>query len=162
MKVMLLDDELSFLEDMERGLKPTGYECFPFPNATDALEAYSQDSFDVVITDFLMPEMNGIEVLKAIKEMNPDASVIILTGYVDIDNAIAAVNNGAYAFFRKPLDFPELIRTLQKLEEKIQGVWQKDVDMRRFLDEYSRLRTAYESLQGVVREMGGNRQEDPR
>lgn len=160
MKLMLIDDELPILESLERALKPTGFGCATFQSSLKAVDAYRQGGFDVVITDFMMPEMNGIEVLKAIRAMDPEARVIILTGYADIENAIAAVNNGAYAFFRKPLDFRDFIQTLRKIEEKINGTVQKELDMRRFQEEYSRLRTAFTSLQDAVREMGGNRQEN--
>jgi len=159
MKLMLIDDEMPILESLERALKPTGYGCATFQSSLKALEAYRGGGFDVVITDFMMPEMNGIEVLKALRAMDGEARVIILTGYADIDNAIAAVNNGAYAFFRKPLDFREFIRTLKQIEQEMEGKQQKEVDMRRIQEEYARLRTAFDSLQEVVREMGGQRQE---
>ena len=159
MKLMLIDDEMPILESLERALKPTGYGCVTFQSSLKAIEAYRGGGFDVVITDFMMPEMNGIEVLKALRVMDGEARVIILTGYADIDNAIAAVNNGAYAFFRKPLDFREFIRTLKQIEQEMEGKQQKEVDMRRIQEEYARLRTAFDSLQEVVREMGGQRQE---
>lgn len=160
MKLMIIDDESPILESMQRALKPTGYECVTFLSSPDALEAYRQGDFDVVITDFMMPEMNGIEVLKAIRAVNPEAFVIILTGYADIENAIAAVNNGAHAFFRKPLDFRDFIMTLKKIEEKINGTKKKEIDMSRFMDEYAKLKTAFESLQGIVQKMGDVRQEN--
>jgi DNA-binding NtrC family response regulator len=153
MKIALIDDELAILESLERALKPTGYECFPFQSPKDALEDYTQEKFDVVITDFMMPGMNGIEVLKAIKEINPEAFVILITGYADIENAIAAVNHGAYAFFRKPFDFRDFITTLRQIEDKINGVKQKEVDMDCFLAEYARLKSTFESLQQVVQRL---------
>jgi DNA-binding NtrC family response regulator len=162
MKLMLIDDELPILESLERALKPTGYVCATFQSSRKALEAYRQESCDVVVTDFMMPELNGIEVLKEIKTIDPEARVIILTGYADIDNAIAAVNNGAYAFFRKPLNFRDFISTLKKIDQEIKGKLQKEVDMQKFQEEYSRLRNAFESLQDMVREMGGKLQEKTR
>lgn len=157
MKLMLVDDELPILESLKAALKPTGYECEVFQHSPAALEAYKNGQYDVVVTDFMMPGMNGIELLKAIRGMNPEANVIILTGYADIDNAIAAVNNGAYAFFRKPLDFRDFLGTLRKIEERIKGVRQKEVDMDRFVDEYARLKTAFESLQQLVRNLSATR-----
>jgi DNA-binding NtrC family response regulator len=162
MKLMLIDDELPILESLARALKPTGYGCVTFQSSPKALDAYRQGGFDVVITDFMMPEMNGIEVLKSIKAMDSEARVIILTGYADIENAIAAVNNGAYAFFRKPLDFRDFIRTLKKIELETEGKMKKELDMQGLQDEYSRLREAFESLQKVVRDMGSVRQESIR
>ena len=159
MKLMLIDDEMPILESLARALKPTGFECVTFQNSLKALEAYRLGGFDAVITDFMMPEMNGIEVLRAIKAMDSNARVIILTGYADIDNAIAAVNRGAYAFFRKPLEFREFITTLKKIESELEGKQKKEVNLLQFQQEYTRLRTAFESLQGVLGEMDGTRRE---
>jgi two-component system, NtrC family, response regulator HydG len=156
--MMLIDDEMPILESLERALKPSGYECFPFQRSTDALEAYAQDRFDLVVTDFMMPDMDGIDVLKTVKTIDPEARVIILTGYADIENAVAAVNNGAYAYFRKPLDFRDFIKTLKQIEQEIEGK-QHVMDPNRLQEEYYRLRMAFESLQKTVREMGGNPQE---
>ena len=154
MRLLIVDDEVPILESLKAALRPTGYECVAMEKPREAVEAFKRDGFDVVITDFMMPEMNGIELLKAVKTYKPDANVIILTGYADIENAIAAVNNGAYAFFRKPLDFRDFMNTLRKLEDQISGKKTREVDMDRFFAEYTRLREAFESLQGVVQKMG--------
>jgi DNA-binding NtrC family response regulator len=150
---MLIDDEMPILESLKSALRPTGYECEMFQSSPEALEAYRNGNYDVVVTDFMMPGMNGIEVLKAIKEVNPEAFVILITGYADIENAIAAVNHGAHAFFRKPLDFRDFITTLRQIEDKINGVKQKEVDMDCFLAEYARLKSTFESLQQVVQRL---------
>ena len=162
MKLMLIDDEMPILESLARALKPTGYECSIFQNSPVAVDAFRDGDFDVVITDFMMPEMNGIEVLKAIRAKDSEARVIMLTGYADIENAIAAVNNGAYAFFRKPLDFRDFIKTLKKIEQEMAGKAQKELDINRIQEEYARLRGAFDSLQEAVREMSGKRQESIR
>jgi len=154
---MIVDDELPILESLKMALRPTGYECTVFQNSREAVESYRHERYDVVITDFMMPEMNGIELLKAIKQIDPDAHVIILTGYADIENAIAAVNNGAHAFFRKPLDFRDFMQTLRKIEERLSGAKQKDIDKEVFIAEYEKLKVAFESLQSVVQKMGAVR-----
>ncbi len=154
MKLMIIDDEMPILESLKMALRPTGYECTVFQNSREAVEAYKREHYDVVITDYMMPEMNGIEVLKAIRESDPEALVIILTGYADIENAIAAVNHGAHAFFRKPLDFRDFMQTLRKIDEQLNGVKQKEIDRDAFISEYSKLKTAFESLQNVVQKMG--------
>lgn len=153
MKIMLIDDELPILESLKSALKPTGYACEVFQNPHDAVAAFRGGGCEVVVTDFMMPGMNGIEVLKAVKDIDANVFVIILTGYADIENAIAAVNNGAYAFFRKPLDFRDFVGTLRKIEDRISGVRQKELDMDTFFAEYSRLKTAFDSLQQMVHKM---------
>jgi DNA-binding NtrC family response regulator len=157
MKLLIVDDEAPILESLKAALKPSGYECVVTQKPREAVEAFKRDGFDVVITDFMMPEMNGIELLKEVKNARPDANVIILTGYADIENAIAAVNNGAYAFFRKPLDFRDFMNTLRKLESELSGKKEKEIDMQHFLAEYTRLKDVFESLQDVVQKMGADR-----
>jgi DNA-binding NtrC family response regulator len=150
MKLMLIDDELSILESLKTALRQTGYVCELYQTPVEAVEAYRRGGYDVVITDYMMPGMNGIEVLKAVRGMNSEAYVILLTGYADVENAIAAVNNGAYAFFRKPLNFVEFIDTLRKIDETIRGVRQKEVDMEQFAAEYSRLRGAFDEFEKMI------------
>jgi len=112
---MLIDDDLPCINSLKDALVPGGYKCSVFQNPQEGISAFKKQDFDIVITDFKMPEMNGIEVLKEIRKYNPYAYVIMLTGYADIENAIESVNNGAYAFFRKPLNFKELMDTISKI-----------------------------------------------
>jgi two-component system, NtrC family, response regulator HydG len=160
MKVMLIDDELPILDMLKRVLNLANHECITFQHSPDALKAYPGGGFDVVISDFKMPEMNGIELLCAIRTINPVANVIILTGFADIENAIAAVNNGAYAFFRKPIVLKELIDTLKKIEDDANSAREKEVDVTWLKAEYSKLKEAMESLREVVDKMSEERRED--
>ena len=122
LKIMLIDDEPEILDCLSAALALKGFPSEQFCNPKAAIETYMSEEFDVVISDFKMPEMNGIEVLKAVRKHDPNAYLIILTGYSDVDNAIAALNNGAYAFFRKPLDINELLQILYKIEEERKGI----------------------------------------
>jgi YesN/AraC family two-component response regulator len=86
------------------------------------VRAFKLGGYDVVLTDIKMPELNGLEVLEEIRSQKPATRVIIMTGYADLENAIAAVNSGAYAFFRKPLEMDKMKECLQRIErEKQQG-----------------------------------------
>ncbi|MEW6173819.1 MAG: response regulator [Bacillota bacterium] len=116
MNILLVDDEAGVLESLHSALEPAGYDCNMFTMPEKALEAYRKRKYDVVITDVMMREMNGIEVLKRIRTLNPEARVIILTAYVDAETAIAAVNCGAYAFFDKPVEFNRLMSILEKIQ----------------------------------------------
>ncbi|MCL6561233.1 MAG: response regulator, partial [Firmicutes bacterium] len=88
----------------------------------EAVEAYYQNPYDVVITDMKMPGLNGIQVLKMVRSVNREAKVIIITAYGNMETAVAAVKNGAYAFFGKPVDFAELMATLEKIEKEIKNI----------------------------------------
>ncbi|RLB13665.1 MAG: hypothetical protein DRG82_15280, partial [Deltaproteobacteria bacterium] len=118
LKIMLIDDEPELLEVLSTALELKGLTTRQFCNPKEAVEAYNAEEFDAVIVDFKMPEMDGIEVLKLLREQDPNARVIILTGYSEVDNAIAALNNGAHAFFRKPPDIREILQALERIQQE--------------------------------------------
>ena len=120
MKLLIIDDDLSILKSMEQALRPAGYECVLCQDSHEALSRYKSEQFDVVITDYQMPGINGIEILGEIRKCDPDAYVIIITGYADLHNAIDAVNYGAHAFLCKPLNFKSIMEILIRIEKKIQ------------------------------------------
>ena len=106
MKILIVDDEETCLDDVGAALLPTGYACLKSNSSKKALKMVKTDaSIDVVITDVRMPEMDGIELLKAIKKERPSVEVIVMTAYGDLKTAIASINNRAYAFFAKPVNF---------------------------------------------------------
>lgn len=154
MKFMLIDDDRACLEGLVSALEPTGHDFYIFTVPEDAVAAYQKQPCDVVITDMKMPGMNGIEVLKAIRAIDPEAKVIVITGHGDVDTAIAAVNNGAYAFFGKPVDIGELLETLEKLAEEQEVCIRTKEEQQRMVQEYNRLKKAYEELQQLLKRNG--------
>lgn len=150
MNLMIIDDDSSILESLKRALKPSGHKCFSYQNPRRAVEAYQSGGFDAVLTDVRMPEMDGIEVLKAVRAINPRAYVIILTGYCDLETAIQAINNGAYAFFSKPLNLSDLIATLNKLEKNQTEIRRREEEHSELAVEYSRLKQAYSDLKSLI------------
>ncbi len=155
MNILLIDDDIDCLDGLVTALEPTGYRCDKFTVPEEAMEAYRQNQYDIVITDMKMPGMNGIEVLKHVRTIDPAARVIIVTGFGDVNTAIAAVNNGAYAFFGKPVNLDDLIDTLIKIENEIKKQKKLDVDYDRLALEYRRLKQAYEDLQKLLKDVGG-------
>lgn len=146
MKLLLIDDDVNCLEGLTSALEPAGYICGAFTNPEEAVENFRQKQYDVVITDMKMPGMNGIQVLKETRSLCPNTRVIIVTGFGDVETAIAAVNNGAYAFFGKPIDIDELMDTLEKIEGEIGEQEKVRRDHARLALEYARLKRAYEEL----------------
>lgn len=157
MKILLLDDDIDCLDGLATALEPSGHMCDSFTVPEKALDAYQQNQYDVVITDMKMPGMNGIEVLKKIRSLNPEARVIIVTGYGDVETAIAAVNNKAYAFFGKPIDINDLMETLTKIESEISGQTKAKIEHARLAMEYARLKQAYEDLQKLFLKNKGDK-----
>lgn len=152
MKFMLIDDDRDCLDGLVSALEPTGHELNVFTVPEEAVQAYLVNAYDVVITDMKMPGMTGIEVLKTIRQLDQDAKVIILTGYGDAETAIAAVNNGAYAFFGKPVVIEELLDTIEKISDEAEVRKQTKEEQERMAQEFSKLKRAYEELQALLRE----------
>ncbi len=143
MKILFLDDEMPILETLKFAFSPCSYDCIYTQYPLEALELLQNEHFDLLVSDFNMPRMNGIEVLKRIKRDDMKTEVIIITGYADVSNAIDAVNFGAYAFFRKPLNIKELLTTIQGLESRLNCKKENELDIVRFRMEYRKLKQTY-------------------
>ena len=115
----VVDDEPIIHEVLSQLLTTEGYEVELSSSGEEALEKYSSRSFDLTLLDLLMPGLDGIEVLKSIKKIDPQAVIIIITAYASVESAIAAMKMGAYDYIQKPFKHGELILTIERaLEHK--------------------------------------------
>lgn len=114
--ILVVDDESVIREGMRRILEAEGYQAETSAGGRTALEKIQEQDFDVVITDLKMPGMDGIEVLKTIKILQPEVPVIIITGYSTVTSAVDAMKNGAFDYIAKPFS-PELI--IDKVQKAI-------------------------------------------
>jgi two-component system, NtrC family, sensor kinase len=117
-KILLIDDEKAIIRLLSMSLRSDGHEVFTALSGKQGLTVFQKEEPEVVLTDINMPGMDGIEVLKRIKSMQPDAEVVIITGHGDIDNAIEALKFGASDFINKPVRDEVLSVALQRAEEK--------------------------------------------
>ncbi len=118
--ILIVDDE-SMIVDSIRDLIEFGsdYEVFAATSPFDALKILDQKSVHVIISDFLMPEMNGIEFLLEAKKKVPSASLILITGYADKESALRAINEvGIYSYMEKPWDNEALLLTIKNAVER--------------------------------------------
>src|SRR5258705_10873266 len=113
--LLAIDDERAILTTVERFGRQMGFEVETRTNPAAALAEFSKLDPDVALVDLQMPELGGLDVLKAIREANPDCHVILLTGNPTIDTAIAAVKLGARDYLQKPIDFGRLGRLLSEV-----------------------------------------------
>jgi DNA-binding NtrC family response regulator len=98
-------------------------------SAREALDMIATESFDAVIMDFMMPEMNGIEALKAIKEKNPEMQIILLTGHATVQKTVEAMKAGAMDLIEKPADLDALSEKIKNAHnQKALIVAKKDQD----------------------------------
>lgn len=118
-KILVIDDEKPTLSMFRLFLNAYGFAVFTAENGEDGLEVFRKEEPSVVITDIKMPGMDGLEVLKRIKEINPLAEVIIITGHGDLDLAIRALNMDATDFINKPIQKASLDQALRRAEERL-------------------------------------------
>jgi signal transduction histidine kinase len=107
-KILAVEDEVGSRLTLCGILEDAGYEVTGVEKGTEALEVIKDGNFNVIITDIKLPDVGGMSVLELAKEINPDVAVIIMTGYASIETAVNAVNEGAYAYFVKPVNMDEM------------------------------------------------------
>ncbi len=115
-KVLLIDDEQDFLTVMSERMESRDMRVTTAVSATEALEKVEKESFDAVILDLMMPEMDGLETLKILKEKNPELQVILLTGHATVEKGIEAMKLGAMDLVEKPADLSTLTEKIKKAQ----------------------------------------------
>ncbi|MBN2460906.1 MAG: sigma-54-dependent Fis family transcriptional regulator [Candidatus Cloacimonetes bacterium] len=113
-KVLLVDDNENMQFILKNLLTEEGFEFLAATNGLEALNMVQKDLPDLVLLDIRLPGMDGIEVLKKLKESEPDLLVIMITAYGDVKSAVKAIKIGAYDYITKPFDNEELILTIRK------------------------------------------------
>jgi DNA-binding NtrC family response regulator len=108
-KILVIDDEAIVRTSCSRSLSPEGYEVKLSQNGADAMKMLEEESFDLVLTDLKMPDIDGIEVLKMIKQRWPRTEVIVVTGYQTVDTAVKSIKLGAFDYLEKPFTPDSLI-----------------------------------------------------
>lgn len=118
--VVIVDDEEMVLKSLGAFLSlETEYNVQTFVSANDALKFIESNGANVVISDYLMPEMDGMRFLKHVKDLKPEIPRIILTGYADKENAIKGINEvGLYQYLEKPWDNSDLLIILRNALER--------------------------------------------
>ena len=119
-RILLVDDEESLLRVTQVRLRNAGYRVDTAPGGAEALEALEKHSYDMVITDLMMPGMSGLELAPKIRAANPDTMVIVMTAFGAVETAVQAMKAGVFDYLTKPIDADELVlcvrRALQHLD----------------------------------------------
>lgn len=112
--ILIIDDEEFIRENLNRILENEGYSTFLAQKGSDGIEITGREDIDLVLLDLNLPDINGIEVLKRIKQIVPDILVIVITGYATVDSAVEALKLGAYDYIKKPFK-ADAIKLIVKL-----------------------------------------------
>jgi len=115
-KVLLVDDEKDFVEALEERMRTRGMDVKSTVSPKEALEIADKESFDAIILDLKMPGMDGLEILKILKEKSPELQIILLTGHATVQNGIEAMKLGAMDLIEKPVDIVTLTEKIKKAQ----------------------------------------------
>lgn len=113
-KLLIVDDEERFLKTTQTLMKKKGIKTSTATRGGEAIEFLKSNPVDVVILDLKMPGIDGVRVLKKIKEKHPHIEIIILTGHATVKNAVNGVKMGAFDYLMKPCDFSLLVEKVNE------------------------------------------------
>jgi two-component system NtrC family response regulator len=145
-QILVVDDEPTQLELIGGFLKKQGFATVLAASAKKALEIFRAEPIDLVLTDQRMPDMSGLELVKALRAVNPEAAAIVITAYGTVETAVAAIKAGAVDYVTKPVNLDELLYRIAQVKER-----------RRLLSENRDLREALERshrIEGIIGESG--------
>jgi DNA-binding NtrC family response regulator len=141
--VIIVDDEPDMLENCERVLTADGYRCLTFTSGSEALRAVVKEKPDLMFTDLRMPEMDGLTLLRLVKESGHTMPVIFLTAYAAVETAVAAIREGAYDYLTKPFS-----------NDQLRAAVERALRERRLEEENRRLKAELQKLVGLERFIG--------
>ncbi len=117
-KVLLVDDEEEFITALAERMETRGMNVTTTVSPKEALDMVGRESFDAIVLDLQMPEMDGLEVLKILKKTHPDIQIILLTGHATVQKGIEAMKLGAMDLIEKPADIATLTEKIKKAQAK--------------------------------------------
>jgi two-component system response regulator HydG len=133
-RVLIVDNDAPHAEAMAEGLERVGYQCAVATSGMEGIRRIEEDTFDVVITDLVMSDVDGLGILARAKEALPDAEVILVTGHGTIPSAVSAMQQGAFNYLLKPLDIGQLRAATEKASASVR-LRRANVELIRRLDE---------------------------
>lgn len=113
--ILIIEDEKNQAELISKILTKKGFETSSAQSKKAALDALSSGRFDLILTDYKLPDATGMDIIKEVKAINPEITIIVMTAFGDVDIAVSCLKNGAADFLTKPLDLEELDRVIFKL-----------------------------------------------
>lgn len=147
-RILFVDDDRDILSMVNKYLVSKGYDTTIVDNGLSALSMIKDNGFDIVFTDFKMPEFSGLELLAAIKKYRPGTEVIIVTGYATMESAIEAMKYGSYDYLQKPFKLDHLKLIIDRIVEE-----KKIKDHKRLIRKRARARHRFGELIGISPKM---------
>jgi DNA-binding NtrC family response regulator len=136
-KILIVDDEKIVRESLFHWFEQEGYYVDTAESGEEALKKFDKGKFDLLLVDMKMPGISGLELLKKVKEEDPDSVVVLITAYASVPTAITALKDGAYDYVTKPVDPDELAHLVKKaLEQRALKI--ENIQLKEKLDEVIR------------------------
>ncbi len=117
--ILVVDDVPDAIEVVRRNLAPLGYRIVSAGSASEAMRMLKHTRFDLVITDYKMPELSGVDLIRYVRENHPDTEVVMITGYASVGGAVEAMKVGASEYLSKPFTDEELVESVQRTLEAL-------------------------------------------
>ncbi len=127
-RILAVDDESIVLDSFRKILVVAGYSVDTVLTGPEALGLVRKNHYDFVFTDFKMPDMDGVEVTKAVKHLRPDVDVVMITGYASIESAVETMKHGAMDYVQKPFAEDELVELVNKFVVRRQARLEKEIE----------------------------------
>ena len=144
--ILVVDDEVAQRELISGFLKKQGFEVAAAADGEKALELFRHESFDLVLTDQKMPNMSGLDLLQAVRAINPETAVVLMTAYGSIESAVSSIKGGATDYLTKPLNLDELLFRIRQAGER-HRLFAENRELRAALQDRHR-------IEGIVGESG--------
>ena len=133
-RVLVVDNDVVHARTMGEGLSRLGYQCVVVGSGLEGAKKIEQETFDVVVTDLMMNDMSGLDILARAKNVARETEVIVVTGHGTVPSAVAAMQQGAFPYLQKPLDLGHLRTAVEKASEGIR-LKRQNLELNRRLDE---------------------------
>ncbi|MBI5561948.1 MAG: sigma-54-dependent Fis family transcriptional regulator [Deltaproteobacteria bacterium] len=151
-KILITDDDPDVRELLIEAVRDWGYTAVVAKDGEDALVKLRMERYNIVVTDLMMPKMDGLVLLQRIKELDRDIQVIMITGYATIETAVNAIQAGAYDYIAKPFRLDELMIVIKKACEWIRLMAQN----KELLDELHSAHAEIAQLKAALAESANN------
>ena len=146
--ILIAEDNASLCRGLRQGLEKSGHSVVTAYNGKEALERIKKNDIDILIADLKMPKMDGLTLLKAVKEINPQIYVVIITAFGEVETAVTAIKAGAYDYITKPVSIDEIELVVKKIEDQ-----QRLIEEREYLREEAEPKYDFQSLVGSTPRM---------
>jgi len=137
MRVMVVDDDPTALKGLSRILEEEGYSVETARNGREALKKIEKEDFDIVLSDMRMPGIDGMGLLKRLKEISPETAVVMITAYGSIQNAVDAMKDGAKDYICKPINPEDLVSTMQRVTNEVKFLKSGEGDLKKMMQKHS-------------------------